>query len=127
MSVLAWRPLPFGYFAQTLRKVNRPDWRGLSPKVLAEDLFRSFDFVLALWAMPMIAISEAEAAQGRKNMEPEFEAVLQDHSVDDDVIALFGHFGIKRMRTFSKIAKDEDSVRKWLEDDLQLKPRKACG
>ncbi len=73
-----------------------------------------------LFAMALVAITEEEQANGLKALSAELRYLFEEKSVDKEVMALLGHFGIVDGETFAAIASDETSLRKMLKDDLGL-------
>ena len=64
--------------------------------------------------MPLKIVKPEDQAKAWENMEPEFCTMLEDSLVPVEAICLMGHLRCKRLRTFAKIARNEDGVRKWL-------------
>ncbi len=70
--------------------------------------------------MAVVQITEAEAAQGLSALNSELRYMLEEKSVDKELMSLLGHFGIIDSETFAGIASDEASLRTMMKDDLGL-------
>ena len=71
--------------------------------------------------MPLKQITREEQQAGLKGMEPDLGYLLHDRGVDEQLVALIGHSKVTRLNIFAKIERNEEAVRKWLEDDFGLK------
>ncbi len=72
--------------------------------------------------MPLLAITDVEAAEGVKALDHEWLAVLEEKRVPNDVRAVLGHIGITRMPIFANLESSEDNMRAMLKKDLGLDP-----
>ncbi len=61
--------------------------------------------------MAVVQITEAEAAQGMAALNSELRYMLEEKSVDKELMSLLGVFGIVDSETFSGGASDETSLR----------------
>ncbi len=70
--------------------------------------------------MALFAITEEEQQKGLEALNGEIKFLLEEKSVDKELRALVGHFGITDNDTFAAIASDENSLRKLMKEDFRL-------
>ncbi len=68
--------------------------------------------------MALFAITEEEQKKGLEALNGEIKFLLEEKSVDKELRALVGHFGITDNDTFAAIASDENSFRKVTKEDF---------
>ncbi len=69
--------------------------------------------------MPKVLSAEEHAA-GLAKVEGELLRILEDAEVGSEVRALFGHFGISKVRSFARLEPDESSLRELLKRDFEF-------
>ncbi len=69
--------------------------------------------------MPKVLSIEEQTA-GLEKMEGELLRILEDSDVPKEVRALFGHFGILKVRSFARLEPDEQSLRDLLKREFEM-------
>ncbi len=69
--------------------------------------------------MPKMLSAEEQAA-GLAKVEGELLRILEDADVSSEVRALFGHFGIIKVRSFARLEPDETALRELLKKDFEF-------
>ncbi len=69
--------------------------------------------------MPKVLSAEEQVACLDK-MDGEFLRILEDAEVPKEVRALFGHFGILKVRSFAKLEPDEQSMRELIKKGFEI-------
>ncbi len=69
--------------------------------------------------MPKVLSAEEQTA-GLEKMDGELQRILEDADVSKEVRALFGHFGILKVRSFARLEPDEPSLRDLLKRDFEF-------
>ncbi len=77
--------------------------------------------------MALVQITVEEAEKGLASLSPELRYMLEEKSVDKEVMALMGHFGVVDGETFAAIASDESSLRLMLKQDFGLDAEGSIG
>ncbi len=65
-------------------------------------------------------LNAEEQAAGLAKVEGELLRILEDSDVPSEVRALFGHFGITKVRSFARLEPDEQAIRELLKRDFEF-------
>ncbi len=69
--------------------------------------------------MPKVLSAEEQAA-GLSKVEGELLRIFEDSEVSSEIRALFGHFGITKIRSFARLEPDEQTLRELLKRDFEF-------